>query len=629
VVLGAVAWLVACGDGAKRRPLGGSCGFDEDCSSGLCFDSVCLDPDADEDVDGLTNGVELSLGTNPSAADTDGDGKADPDELGPGLSGVDTDGDGLIDAVESATADSDKDCIVDELDAHNAVSDGDKSPDVAEVCPAVGVCADAKAVLAVTCPTRTDQPVCDFGRVPFHEPVESACDLADNDCDGETDEGCEVGFDGLIGHWQLDGDGNDTGPYRDHGVVTGAVSAADRFGAAGKALRFANVGDRVTVTATHHPLGEATVSYTVWVKPERDARVDQAVGLFSFGEIAENRRSGLVLGAGSNAERCAGYIGQGNDGASESACVPAGHWSLLAVVKEGRRVRFYLDAKPAGEVELAAGQSLRRTSLTIGASKQFASGVVLEPFVGVLDDLRVYRRAIDAAELGRLVSEGTWGAAGTGGNPAQSCLHALRAGRGVGADSDGAVVVDSDGDGPRAAMTVWCDQTTDGGGWTLAWVYGFTDFAAFTAAGNAVTPIPAWPVTSADVAVSRVAPGGPSSSGAIDWAEWEDLGTSFLVTSELAGGFACDSRGVEDGSLATGLEGPVSCRVVGAGAGCAGALPDWVFFWDYGPGLSAENLFFYFDGSTVDNWPTHDACGLNAAPTVTAPTRAGGAVYLR
>ncbi|NBT48599.1 MAG: DUF5011 domain-containing protein, partial [Actinobacteria bacterium] len=46
--------------------------------------NVVLDPSADEDGDGLTNGAELSGGTNPYQKDSDGDGVNDPVELADG-----------------------------------------------------------------------------------------------------------------------------------------------------------------------------------------------------------------------------------------------------------------------------------------------------------------------------------------------------------------------------------------------------------------------------------------------------------------------------------------------------------------------------------------------------------------
>lgn len=626
VVIGSLlAFVAACGDPGNKRRIGETCGLDDDCAGGLCVDSICLDPSADDDLDTLANGLEVTLGTDPENADTDGDQKNDASELGPGFTGVDTDEDGLIDAVESALTDADEDCLVDELDARNETPDGAASPDVATVCPHLGVCAAPDATLAVWCPNGPGAPACDFRRVPYHESPETTCDTRDNDCDGAVDPGCDPLVQGLVGHWPLDGDGEDVGPFGDDGTVTGAVPVADRFGVDGKALRFSVDGDRVLVPATHHPTGAATVSYTVWVRP--DATADLAMAPLSFGEIAADRRSGLTLGDGatqSSGRRCAGYRGEGHDGDSATACAPPAHWSLLGVVREGTTVRFWLDGRLQGEVTITAGQDLRRTALSIGNARVFASGVVLEQFRGALDDVRLYDRALGQSDFDAMFAADGWTAAGTTGNPGQSCLHVRDAGRPTG---DGTYALDTDGDGPREPITAYCDLTRDGGGWTLAWVYGFTDVASFTDAANAVAPIPAWPAASADVTVSSTAPASPTTIGAIAWTEWSAIGTSFLAASDLGDAFACDSEG---GSFATGAEGPVACRIVGPGiAGCAGAVPDWVFFGAYGPGLSADQLFYYYDGSTAENWPTHDPCGGNAAPETAAPADAKGALYLR
>ena len=45
----------------------------------------------------------------------------------------------------------------------------------------------------------------------------------------------------------------------------------------------------------------------------------------------------------------------------------------------------------------------------------------------------------------------------------RSCADAKQRGR----ETDGVYVVDADGAGPGEAQSVWCDQTIDGGGWTL------------------------------------------------------------------------------------------------------------------------------------------------------------------
>lgn len=118
----AATWL-ACGD-SPRRPLGADCDSGSQCESGLCVESVCLDPAADEDGDTLTNEAEAALGTNPLSADTDSDGEDDPDEIDVAhLTHLDADGDGKPDALESSLTDADGDCIVDERDPDDAMPD--------------------------------------------------------------------------------------------------------------------------------------------------------------------------------------------------------------------------------------------------------------------------------------------------------------------------------------------------------------------------------------------------------------------------------------------------------------------------------------------------------------------------
>ncbi|MEZ4299469.1 MAG: choice-of-anchor L domain-containing protein [Polyangiaceae bacterium] len=73
-------------------------------------------PVCDQDDDGLTNQQELAYGTDPTSADTDGDGTPDLAEIGNPNAPADSDGDGIIDALESSLADEDGDGVNDEND---------------------------------------------------------------------------------------------------------------------------------------------------------------------------------------------------------------------------------------------------------------------------------------------------------------------------------------------------------------------------------------------------------------------------------------------------------------------------------------------------------------------------------
>lgn len=111
--------VIACSEPARRK-LGATCSDSDQCASGLCYEGRCVDPEGDEDADGLWNALEVALGSDGLLADTDGDHILDPDELGADRALVDSDGDGKADILESAIADSDRDCINDQFDSDDA-----------------------------------------------------------------------------------------------------------------------------------------------------------------------------------------------------------------------------------------------------------------------------------------------------------------------------------------------------------------------------------------------------------------------------------------------------------------------------------------------------------------------------
>jgi hypothetical protein len=127
------------GDPADRRdecvvpdgyvPVGGDCddgdpavnpgapervgnGVDDDC------DGVADAPEGDIDGDGLTNGEEAAIGTDPADPDTDGDGHGDAEEAADDPP-RDTDGDGVIDALDPD----------DDGDGLPTALEGDEDPD--------------------------------------------------------------------------------------------------------------------------------------------------------------------------------------------------------------------------------------------------------------------------------------------------------------------------------------------------------------------------------------------------------------------------------------------------------------------------------------------------------------------
>ena len=74
--------LIACSSPPPEpRTVGESCELTSECASNLCYVSTCLEPERDDDGDGLTNTLESQLGTDPFAFDSDGDGRVSDSEF--------------------------------------------------------------------------------------------------------------------------------------------------------------------------------------------------------------------------------------------------------------------------------------------------------------------------------------------------------------------------------------------------------------------------------------------------------------------------------------------------------------------------------------------------------------------
>ena len=148
---------------------------------------------------------------------------------------------------------------------------------------------------------------------------------------------------------------------------------------------------------------------------------------------------------------------------------------------------------------------------------------------------------------------------------------------------------------------------THGGCWTLVYSYTFTNYNSFTSASNAVTLRPTWPASYANVPISTTPPLSESSLGAVDWNLWKNIGKELMVKSNINDWIVCQPNG---GSLVTKTQGSMSCQnIKNVATACTGVVPYRVFWYSRGPTLYASSFYYYFDGHTGGNYPTHDPCG--------------------
>ena len=202
---------------------------------------------------------------------------------------------------------------------------------------------------------------------------------------------CPV-FPGLVGAWAFDEtsgnavlDGSGAG---NAGTISGATRVAD--GRFGRGLSFDGGDDLVTIPDSSSLDLVAGMTLEAWVNPTalgstwRTVLMKEQPGNLSYALYAND-------GAGSPT----GHVAIPFDSRVTGSPLPTGQWTHLAATFDGSTLRLFANGtQVAGE--LAFG------SITVsgGALRIGGNNVWPEFFAGRIDEVRVYNRALTAAEVG-------------------------------------------------------------------------------------------------------------------------------------------------------------------------------------------------------------------------------------
>lgn len=210
--------------------------------------------------------------------------------------------------------------------------------------------------------------------------------------------------DGLIAHYPFTGHANDVSGKERHGTPAGGVAlTADRAGNGLSAYNFDGVDDAITLGIAFAQI-QLPLSFSVWVNRPSSAP-DQAVAIFTsndggavytgfFLRMSEEGTLGLHFGDG-------GKPGIDNRRGIESSLVlPEDTWvHVVGVIRSADDMSMYFDASDVKGVLEGTGESVMVNDAFPASIGMLDLGVNVHPWVGGLDDIRIYDRALSFEEV--------------------------------------------------------------------------------------------------------------------------------------------------------------------------------------------------------------------------------------
>ena len=208
---------------------------------------------------------------------------------------------------------------------------------------------------------------------------------------------------GLIAYYPFNGNANDASGHNNNGTVTGATLTTDRFGRANKAYLFNGNGAYIYVpnsSSLQSPGSTNTITQAAWIYLNGMSHIGSPDGPITMKSDKADNRFMYRMTIGSSNTLVASYIDWDHPAAASYA-FNLHTWYFLVTTYDGSVGKCYINGTLVGSTTLNLTIPTDNLPLTIGRDSPGAE----EYFNGIIDEVRIYNRALTQAEINTLAKD--------------------------------------------------------------------------------------------------------------------------------------------------------------------------------------------------------------------------------
>ncbi|MFI4910267.1 MAG: LamG-like jellyroll fold domain-containing protein [Sedimentisphaeraceae bacterium JB056] len=198
----------------------------------------------------------------------------------------------------------------------------------------------------------------------------------------------------LYGYWPLDGDWSDQSGYGLDLISVGTAPVVNANGAVGSCYEFDNAasGPSMLAAMTTSVDPNDPITITGWINPSVLTDGFTTTSPHTIVRMYDSPATANVLDFRIRDGMLDVYYKNPSLNLSSGLSVPENQWSFVAIIQDGTSIKFYLNDTYSSEFTVDGGQMYNR--FLIGGIPNTSRGLT-----GLLDDVRVYKRALSTVDL--------------------------------------------------------------------------------------------------------------------------------------------------------------------------------------------------------------------------------------